>query len=130
MDQLSLVFTKSLPQSGRSVLRPGDWRIFLLCFYILAPFTESIDQLGRIIVSASKVPEQESNSSYTVQVDPFPSALSTIFKVVASRMHPPPPSQSPRARCIFAWVIYRWMVLEKLFFSSWRFRVFWLWVFE
>ena len=77
MDQLSLVFTKSLPQSGRSVLRPGDWRILLLCLYIPAPFTESFDRLGRRIVFASKVQEQESNSSYTAQVDLFPSALST-----------------------------------------------------
>ena len=74
---LSLVFTKSLPQPGRSVLQPGDWQILLVCFYIPAPFTESFDRLGRRIVFASKVPEQESNSSYTAQVDPFPSALST-----------------------------------------------------
>ena len=55
----------------------GDWRILLLCFYIPALFTESFDRLGRRNVFASKVPEWELNLSYTAQVDPFPSALST-----------------------------------------------------
>ena len=77
MDLLHQVFTKSLPQSGRSVLRPGDCRIILLCFYIPALFTESFDRLGRRIVFTSKVPEWGSNWSYTAKVDPFPSALST-----------------------------------------------------
>ena len=52
--------------------------------YIPALFTETFDRLGRIIVFASKIPEQESNSSYTARADPFPSALSTRPTLLSS----------------------------------------------
>ena len=34
----------------RSVLWPGDWRILLICIYILSLFTESLDQVERRMI--------------------------------------------------------------------------------
>ena len=61
----------------QSVLWPGDWRILLLCIYIPAPFTESVDRLGRRMIFKVAGAGIELNSSYKARVDPFPSTLST-----------------------------------------------------
>ena len=69
-------FSPSPSVVWRSVLRPGDWRILLLCIYLPAPFTESFWPV-RKENDLLRLPERESNSSYTARVDTFPSALST-----------------------------------------------------
>ena len=74
-----LVFTKSLHSlAGQSCDREiGE--VLLVCIYIPAPFTESLDRLGRKMI-CFKSPGMglwESNASYTARVNPIPSALST-----------------------------------------------------
>ena len=43
-------FHQISPKSGRSILRPGDWRVLLLCIYIPALFTDAVCWLGRRMI--------------------------------------------------------------------------------
>ena len=60
-------FSPSPSVVWRSVLWPGDWRFLLLCFFISAPFTESIDRLGRRLISLQSC--QSGNRTRATQLE-------------------------------------------------------------
>ena len=69
-----LVFTKSLHSLS---CQSCDWEIDKFSYSALIYRPHSQRPVRKENDFVSKVPERESNSSYTARVDPFPSALST-----------------------------------------------------